>query len=380
MKLVIAQANLTLKGGAERVILKIAQHYGATVYTAEYKENNTFDEFKGIDIKTIGHGMFGRMMPYGRLAQGLDYGMGFYNFKVEEDYDVINAHISPSNWIRKHNDRVLWYCHTPLREVYDLYGYRMSLRNPIKKPVYAAGAKIVRRIDRNVTKDIEFIFANSRNTKGRISKYLNRDDARVLPGGVDYDKYRNRGDKKYFFYPSRISPNKRQDYAIEAFRIFRKNKKFSDYKLIILGDISKDRFYYEYYLRVMKLAAETGNVIVAKSVSEAELIDFYSKSTAVLYTPSNEDYGLVPLEAMASGKPIIAVNEGGPTETIIDGETGFLANSKEEMASKMALVAGNADMAERMGRNGIERVKKHYSWERFFKLFEAGLKKVRDSE
>lgn len=130
----------------------------------------------------------------------------------------------------------------------------------------------------------------------------------------------------------------------------------------------------------MKLAAETGNVIVAKSVSEAELIDFYSKSTAVLYTPSNEDYGLVPLEAMASGKPIIAVNEGGPTETIIDGETGFLTNSKEEMASKMALVAGNADMAERMGRNGIERVKKHYSWERFFKLFEAGLKKVRDSE
>ena len=72
MKLVIAQANLTLKGGAERVILKIAQHYGATVYTAEYKENDTFDEFKGIDIKTIGHGMFGRMMPYGRQAREFD--------------------------------------------------------------------------------------------------------------------------------------------------------------------------------------------------------------------------------------------------------------------------------------------------------------------
>ena len=379
MKLVIAQANLTLKGGAERVILKIAQHYGAIIYTPEYAEESTFEGFKDIDIKVIGRGTFGSMLPYGRLTQGLDYGMGFYNFKVEEDYDVINSHISPSNWIRKHNDRVLWYCHTPLREVYDLYSYRMSLRNPMKRPVYAAGARIVRRIDRNVTKDIELIFANSRNTKGRISKYLERDDAKVLPGGVDYDKYKNKGDEGYFFYPSRISPNKRQDYAIEAFRIFRKNKKFSNYRLIILGDISKDKFYYEYYLRVMKLAEETGNVIVAKGVSEAMLIDFYSRSTAVLYTPSNEDYGLVPLEAMASGKPIIAVNEGGPKETIIDRETGFLANSKEEMARKMALIAGNADLAERMGRNGIERVKKHYSWERFFKLFDAGLKKVRDS-
>ncbi len=380
MKLVIAQANLTLKGGAERVILKIAQHYGATIYTAEYKEHGTFDEFKAIDIKIIGRGIFGKIMPYGRMTQGLDYGMGFYNFKVEEDYDVINAHISPSNWIRKHNERVLWYCHTPLREVYDLYGYRMSLRKPIKKPVYAAGARIVRHIDRKVTNDIEFIFANSGNTKKRISKYLKRDDAKVLPGGVDCEKYRNRGDKKYFLYPSRISPNKRQDYAIEAFKEFRKNKKFRDYKLIILGDISKDRFYYEYYLKVMKLAAETGNVTVAGGVSEPELIDFYSKSTAVLYTPFNEDYGLVPLEAMASGKPVIAVNEGGPKETIIDGKTGFLANSKEEMAKKMALVAGDADLADSIGKNGIERVKSHYSWERFFKQFDVGLKKVRDSE
>ena len=61
----------------------------------------------------------------------------------------------------------------------------------------------------------------------------------------------------------------------------------------------------------------------------------YSKCTAVLYPPLNEDYGLVPLEAMASGKPIIAANEGGPKETIADNKTGILVNSAEEMANAM---------------------------------------------
>ena len=56
------------------------------------------------------------MMPYGRVSQGLNYGLSFYNFKIKEDYDVINAHIAPSHWIRNRNERVLWYVHTPLRD------------------------------------------------------------------------------------------------------------------------------------------------------------------------------------------------------------------------------------------------------------------------
>ena len=69
MKLIITQANLTLKGGAERVVLKIAQHYKAKIYTAEYDPKNTFEGFRDLDIEVIGKQGMLKAMPYGRASQ-----------------------------------------------------------------------------------------------------------------------------------------------------------------------------------------------------------------------------------------------------------------------------------------------------------------------
>jgi glycosyltransferase involved in cell wall biosynthesis len=374
VKLLIAQSNLSLKGGAERVVLKIAQHYKAKIYTAEYDRAGTFDEFDAIDVEVIGRPFLSKMLPYGRVMQGLNYGMSFYNLKVGEDYDLINAHVAPSHWIRNKNPRVLWYCHTPLREVYDLYRYRMSLRRSYKKPIYIAGARFVRGIDSKVCKKIEFVFANSRNTEQRLSKYLDINNATVLGGGVDYEKYYNGGDDRYFFYPSRISPNKRQEYVIKAFSEFKKRHK--GYKLVIAGAVSQDRSHQEYYKQILELAKRTKDVKIIENIGEDQMIMHYSRATAVLYAPMNEDYGLVPLEAQASSKVIIAVNEGGPRETVKEFKTGFLVNSEEEMAEKMIYVVEHPSVADDMGKAGAERVRKEYSWGRFFEMFDRGIKAV----
>ncbi len=372
MKLIITQSNLTLRGGAERVLLKIAQHYDATIYTTEYDRKGTFEEFGGLDVRVIGKR--NGMLPYGRISQGLSMGLGFYNLKIDEDYDVINAHIAPSHWVRKNNERVLWYCHTPLREVYDLYGYRLSMRKTWQKPVYMLGAAMVRRMDQSIVKDIRHIIANSSNTQSRIEKYYGRKDSIVLNGGVDRQRYSNMGDDRYFLYPSRFSPNKRQEYAISAFERFSARNK--GYKLIMCGSVSKDSMYRDYYHRIERLAKRTRWVELRTDVDDKELARLYGRSTAVLFTAINEDYGLVPIESMASGKPIIAVNEGGMRETVVDGETGFLVESPSEMAEKMEFVAKNAAAAERMGKNGIDRVRKHYSWESFFRAFDRELRKT----
>ncbi len=374
MNIVMAQSNLTLKGGAERVVLKIAQHYKAKIYTAEYNKKTTFSEFSDIDIEVIGNGRLQRIMPYGRVSQGLSYGLGFYNFVMKGDYDVINAHIAPSHWIRNKNERVLWYCHTPLRDVYDLYNYRLSIKKRYQRPVYRIGAAAVRRMDRKIVKNIEMIVANSSNTQSRIAKYLGRDDARVLGGGVEYEKYKDKGDGKYFLYPSRMSPNKRQDYAIRAFELFKRRVK--GYKLVLVGPVSKDGFYLDFYMKVLELSKRVGDVEIVEAVNEERLRDYYSKATAVLYAPIDEDYGLVPLESMASGKPIISVNEGGPRMTVRNGDTGFLVNNEAEMASKMVEVAENPATAEQIGKNGVACVKKEYSWGRFFNEFDRYLKEV----
>ena len=373
-KLLIAQSNLTLRGGAEKVVLKIAQHYGAPIYTAEYDPGNTFKEFGELDVRVIGKPLLSKLLPYGRAMQGLNYGISFYNFKIKEDYDVINAHMAPSHWIRNSNPRVLWYCHTPIREVYDLYEYRMSLRKSYQKPVYMAGAKIVRKIDGEVSKKIELVMANSTNTRRRITRYLGLRNVDVLGGGVDYDKYSNEGDGKFFFYPSRISPNKRQDYVIRAFSAFKKKK--AGYKLVMAGAVSKDKSHHEYYKRIVDMAKKVKDVTVLENVGEEQLAGLYSRATAVMYAPINEDYGLVPLEAMASSKVIISVNEGGPKDTIKPFKTGFLVNSEDEMAERMLYVVEHPSIAESMGKAGALRVRSEYSWDRFFERFDQGIQKV----
>ncbi len=374
------QSNLTLKGGAERVILKIAQHYKAKIYTAEYEKDKTFEGFKDLNIEVIGNKILSKLLPYGRSSQGIRYASAFYNFKLKEDYDVINAHMAPSHWIKNKNNRVLWYCHTPLRDIYDLCEYRLSLKKNYQKPIYKLGIHTIRYIDKKITKNIDFIFANSKNTKSRIIKYYQRTDTEVLNGGIDYKSYENKDDEKYFLYPSRISQNKRQDYAITAFEIFKRNFKSRNsnkYKLIICGSLSKDKSFRNYYNELKQQIKKVGDIKILLNIDDKKMKSLYSNATAILYPPLDEDYGLVPLEAMASKKPVIAVNEGGPKETIINNETGFLINNKREMAEKMQYVIEHPSITKSIGKKGLERIKKYYSWNIFFTKFNKKLKQIK---
>ncbi len=369
MKLAITQSNLTLRGGTERVVLEIAKRYKAPIYVAEYDPENTFEEYQNLDVRVISKAM-GGFLPYGRISQGISYGLAFSKLDLEEQYDVINAHMAPSHWVSRKNSNVLWYCHTPLRDVYDLYDYRMSLRRRHTRPVYALGISVVRRIDQSAVKRISSIVVNSANVGARVQKYYGRNDAKVISPGIDYRKYSNKGDEKFFFYPSRFSPNKRQDLAINAFREFSSHTE--GYALVLAGPVSKDKFYSDYYKTVEALANSVGNVKILHNIGDRELIDLYSRCTAVLYPPINEDFGIVPLEAMASSKPVVAIDDGGPRETVRNA--GILVRGADSMAAAMKRIVKNPDMAQSMGRKGKERVKKEYSWGTFFKKFDAAIK------
>ena len=369
MKLAITQSNLTLKGGTERVVLEIAKKYKAPVYVAEYDPDNTFEGYRNVDVRVISKAI-GGFLPYGRISQGISYGLAFSKLDLEGQYDVINAHMAPSHWVSRKNSNVLWYCHTPLRDVYDLYDYRMSLRRWHARPVYALGIDVVRRIDQSAVKRINSIVVNSANVGARVQKYYGRDDAKVISPGIDYARYSNKDDDKFFFYPSRFSPNKRQEMAISAFGEF--SRRIKGYKLVLAGPVSKDKFYSDYYKTVEALAHSVGNVNILHNIGDRELIELYSRCTAVLYPPINEDFGIVPLEAMASAKPVIAMNDGGPKETVRNA--GILVKGVSQMAAAMKRIVENPDVAQAMGRRGKELVKKEYSWAIFFKKFDAALK------
>ncbi len=377
MKLLVLQPYLNLMGGVDRVILKIAQHYDAKILTLEYNKETTFPEFSKLDIEIVkSRKGISKVLPY-RASQGFRYGYNFYRMKIREDYDVLNPHISPSERIRHNNERVLWYCHTPPREVYDLYQVRMQGRSAKDKLIYAAMTKSYKFIASRIVKKIEAIATNSETTNERIKRYFER-PATVINPGIDYEGFTNNGDERFFFYPSRILVNKRQDYVIEAFKHFVKKSENKKYKLVIAGTVSKDPEHAA-YLKKIRDASKGYNIDIIENINESKLRGMYSRSSAVLFAAINEDYGFIPLESMASSKPIISVNEGGPRETIVDGETGFLVNSPVQMAEKMKFIVEHPALAEKMGRNGRKRVEERYSWEAFFEKFDPAVRKVAKS-
>lgn len=227
MKLVLVHPFLYTRGGAERVVLKIAQHFDAKIYCSIYEPQNTFSEFKDLDIhvvKTKLRPMFSRFSK--RIRDAVAAGIEFYSLKLD-DYDVVNAQGTPSEWIRNMNRPVVWYCHTPNREAFDLYEWRMSRRNPLQKALYWSFIQPYRRIEFSVVPRIEHIFANSINTQNRLKKYLGV-NSELLHPGIDYETFHCGNYGNYFLYSSRITPRKDSSWQL-------KHLKNSEQKLRISG-------------------------------------------------------------------------------------------------------------------------------------------------
>jgi len=118
-------------------------------------------------------------------------------------------------------------------------------------------------------------------------------------------------------------------------------------------------------------------VAFALSPSDVERRALLARCRCVVYTPTAEHFGIVPLEAMAAARPVIAVDHGGPTETIVDGETGFLrAPTAEAFGEALATVLADPARARRMGEAGREHVRRHFSRRAFGDRLESLLREV----
>lgn len=125
----------------------------------------------------------------------------------------------------------------------------------------------------------------------------------------------------------------------------------------------------EHYVELVSHANVLGlteNVTFMKSPSDMEKLSLLSQCHCLIYTPPNEHFGIVPLEAMYAGKPVIAANSGGPTETVVNGVTGFLCNLKpEDFADAMMKCIKNGDVRRKMGKAGQDRMKEQFSFMAF---------------
>lgn len=218
--------------------------------------------------------------------------------------------------------RMVCYCFTPMRYA---WLFPREYLGPVKAALAAPYLAYLRRWDKAHTRRVDKFIAISRHVQKRIRDFYGRDSDVVYPP-VDTARCTPAQSPVaggYDLVVSALVPYKRIDLAVKAYSRL-------GYPLKVVGVGSGAR-------RLAKGAAD--NVEFLGWRSDEEILELY-RNCRLLVFPGEEDYGIVPLEAMACGKPVVAFGRGGATETVVDGETGvFFAEQTPEALEEAVSVA-----------------------------------------
>jgi glycosyltransferase involved in cell wall biosynthesis len=264
--------------------------------------------------------------------------------------DLVIGTKFPSYAVR-HPNKVVWLFHQ-FRQAYDLHG--TELGQFADDPDGTATRRAIERLDRTTLGEARRLFAISANVAERLESSTGL-EAEVLhppPASLDFrcDEY---GD--FILSVGRLDRSKRVDLLLEAAATG------EGLRVVVAGD-GPDR------ARLEALARERGldgRVSFAGRVGDDDLTDLYARCLAVYYAPVDEDYGLVPYEALLSGKPVVTTRDaGGPLEIIVDGETGRVCEPTPAAVAEACLWLGShRDTTRALGQAGLERARL-VNWDR----------------
>jgi len=304
-------------GGEERVALVLARALKGDLITTDV----SVEALRNLGYEDINLIRLGDTIKVPPLRQ-MSASWMFSSCDLAECYDFF---IFSGNWAhyaaRKHRPN-LWYCHTPVRVFYDLKE-NMIARQPNALCRFAVSTWIKghKRFDQRSIAHIDRIVANSLNVKKRIKEAYGRPSTVIHPP-IETNRFRFKECGDFWLSVNRIYPEKRIDLQFEVFR------KMPEEKLVIVGSYASGDHAAKYYRKLIKDIPD--NVEMRGAVSEEELIDLYAGCKGLICTAVDEDFGLTPLEAMASGKPVVAVNEGGFKETVMPESTGMLVEANRD--------------------------------------------------
>jgi len=198
-------------------------------------------------------------------------------------------------------------------------------------------------------------------------------DARVVYHGVDLDVFRPLGvpQEEIVLSVGALTPNKGFDFVVESLGLIPERWRPA---LIIVSNYQElaERAYLE------QLAAERGvSLALRVRVSLDELVRLYNVARCTVYAPIMEPFGLVPLESMACGTPVVGVREGGVRESVVNGCTGLLVDREpERFARAVELLLKDEALAARFGRQAREYVAAEWNWDRAVRELELCLRRT----
>ena len=306
MKVAFVHDDLMRRGGAERVLLSLHKIYPeAPIYTLAYRKNNTYKEFVGKKIYTSWFQFFAINES---VMKWLFYPLGVLAMKSLDlrKYDcVIISTTFGAKYVKVSPiAKVYSYCYTPFRLVWRPDSYQVYRNSTgLKKALFNWVIRRLKKIDFKAAKRTDFFIAMTEEMRNRIlDAYKPQNEIAIVNPPVDYSNFKiSSVVKDYYLVVSRFEPYKKVDLVIEAFNQCEK-------PLLIVGKGSQEAY--------LKSIAKP-NIIFKQGLSQSELADVYSKCKALIF-PQFEDYGLTPLEANASGRPVIAFRGGGINDTMIE--------------------------------------------------------------
>jgi glycosyltransferase involved in cell wall biosynthesis len=317
---------LTGMRGGEKVLEVICELYpGAPIYTLVHVPGSVSS---GLEARRIRTSVLQWLPSAGRhyrqylpifpvIVEWLD--LDGYDLVISSSHCAVKSVVSPGRAVH------VCYCHSPMRYAWDQFEAYFgadqvgAMRNRVLRPVLARLA----RWDRATAGRVDRYVANSRYVATRINRYYNRGSIVVYPP-VDTAFYRpadhHRTPDSSFLVVSALVPYKKVDVAIEACRRI-------GAPLRVIGSGPE-------LARLQRMAGPDVEFLGWRP--DEEVREYCQRASAVLL-PGVEDFGMVPVEAQACGRPVVALGAGGALETVVDGETGVLADAATAEAFAAAL-------------------------------------------
>lgn len=238
-------------------------------------------------------------------------------------YDlVISSEAGPAKSIVTRPDAVhICYCHSPMRYLWDLSHQYLNNSGRFARTIMKLTFPWLRQWDLASATRVDHFVANSGFVAKRIRKYYRRDAAVIHPP-VSIERFAiSREIDDFYLCAGQITPYKKVEVAVEACTALNR-------KLVVLGSGASKQ-----------LKAKAGPTITfLEKVDDATMEYHFSHCRALLY-PGMEDFGIVPLEAMASGRPVIAYGRGGALETVVERKTGLFFHDQTSQSLSQAILA-----------------------------------------
>ncbi len=321
-KIAIVCDWLTVYAGAERVVYEIHELFPkAPIYTSLYRKS-ACPLFENADIKESALSF----IPGARRAHRLFFPIMPIAFEKMDfsEYDIVisSNHSASKGIITKPETLHISYCHSPVRYLWDhSHEYRKNFKKfyPLRF-FYRPLLHKLRLWDRLAAERVDHYIANSHYVAKRIKKYYGR-NSEVIHPPVNLNRFKLSEKKdNYYLAVGRLIPYKRFDLAVRACSDLRRNLK-------VIGDGPE----------ITKLKKIAGPKIeFLGKVNDETLENLYQNAKALLF-PQLEDFGIVPLEAMACGTPVIAYGKGGALETVRDGVGGLYFKNQDVASLKNAI-------------------------------------------